>query len=81
MSFYDDARILARINNEKQPKLTPRQRRARFRRSVQAFLIGFVFVAIVCTVFIISISVPTKRDSFEATKNQNWQQQVAEYKK
>lgn len=81
MGFYDDARILARINNEKQPKLTPRQRQAKSRRNAKQFLAVFVFVAIVFTVFIISISVPTKRDSFEATKNQNWQRQVAEYQK
>ena len=81
MSFYDDARILARINNEKHEKLTPRQRQEKSRRSVKQFLAVLICVAILWTVFIVSISVPTKKDSYEATKNQNWQQQVAEYQK
>ena len=78
---YEGAKILARINSENHSKLTPRQRQAKSRRSVKQFLAVAICVVIFWTVFIIAISVPTKKDNYEATKNQNWQQQVAEYQK
>lgn len=62
-------------------KLSPRARQARFRSWVKDLLAALA-IAIVFSVFlIIAIGRPTSRDSYEATKNQEWQEQVQEYKK
>ena len=81
MSFRSDAEILAEINNEKSPKLTPRQRQAKRRRFMKDLAMGVTFMAIVLVVILLATVLPNARDSCEATKNQKWQQEVAEYQK
>lgn len=61
-------------------ELTPRERQAIFRSWVKVFLQAFVIALIICILFVIAISMPTDRDSYEATKAQRWQSQVREYK-
>lgn len=84
MSFRSDAEILAGINKESYSRLTPRERQAKFRENVKTvvgFVIGILIAAVIMHFVIGFAFKPSSRDLYENSKNQQWQQQVAEYQK